>query len=128
MRDALSQEQRTSSLVPLPKKGDLGNTGNWRGISLMQHITKLFDAMLLQRARQALDHLLHPAQNGFRPGRSTAHHIAALLMLEDLATTHRFPLHGCFVDFSKAFDSVTWDAIYEIVALESATGLHTMCV
>jgi hypothetical protein len=36
----------------------------------------------------------------------------AFTLLKDLAmTTRDFPLHGCFVDFSKAFDSVSWSAI-----------------
>jgi len=40
------------------------------------------------------------------------HHIAALKILIDTARTcHDYPLHGCFVDFSKAFDSVYWKSI-----------------
>jgi hypothetical protein len=34
-------------------------------------------------------------------------------MVKDLAERRKFPLHACFVDFSKAFDSVYWDAILQ---------------
>ena len=103
----------TKSLIaPLPKKGDLSDTGNWRGIVLMCHLTKLYDALLMQRLRNAVDHLLKYTQNAFRQDRGTAHHIAALKILTDVAKTHHdYPLHGCFVDFSKAFDSVFWKGI-----------------
>ena len=97
---------------PLPKKGDLSQTGNWRGIVLMCHLTKIYDGLLMQRLRSAVDAHLKYTQNAFRSDRSTVHHIAALQILVDTArTTHDYPLHGCFVDFSKAFDSVYWKSI-----------------
>jgi len=104
--------QRTSYLVPIPKANAAAGPQNWRGISLMPHLTKLFDTLLLRRVRDAIDPHLHPAQNGFRPERGTWHHIAALGMLRDLAHSYHFPLHGCFLDIHKAFDSVAWSAIY----------------
>jgi len=98
---------RKSVINPIPKKGDLSQTGNWRGILLMCHLTKLYDGILMQRLRKAVDRFLKYTQNGFRADRSTVHHIAALKILIDTSRTrHDYPLHGCFVDFSKAFDSV----------------------
>lgn len=113
MRQQVSQNQKSSLIVPLPKKGDLSQTGNWRGISLMPHITKLFDKLLLFRIRDAIDRFLNPAQNGFREARGTVHHIMSLSIIRDFTQTHHFPLHGCFVDFSKAFDSVKWESIVQ---------------
>jgi hypothetical protein len=110
------QMLRTSVLVPVPKKGDLSNPNNWRGISLMPHITKLFDRMLLNRLRPVINPHLLPSQNGFRPDRGTAHHIIAFTQLLDLARTRKYPLHGMFVDFSKAFDSVRWSSILQELA------------
>jgi len=101
-----------SLISPIPKKGDLSDTGNWRGIVLLCHLTKLYDALLMQRLRRAVDNHLKYTQNGFRHDRSTVHHISLLKILIDTARTcHDYPLHGCFVDFSKAFDSVYWKAI-----------------
>jgi hypothetical protein len=113
MQKQLDQEQRTSMIVPLPKKGDLSQLGNWRGISLMPHITKLFDKLLLHRLRDAIDVHLNCAQNGFRPNRGTVHHATAGTMILELVRQTKQPLHGCFIDFSKAFDSVKWNAIVE---------------
>eukprot|EP00759_Apiculatamorpha_spiralis_P049216 PhF_6_TR44202/c2_g1_i5/m.67838 len=100
-----------SLINPIPKKGDLSDTGNWRGIVLLPHVTKLYNRILMQRIRSAVDSLMKHSQNGFRKDRGTVHHIMALSILRDTALTKKYPLHGCFVDFSKAFDSVYWEAI-----------------
>eukprot|EP00760_Papus_ankaliazontas_P003630 PhM_4_TR11636/c6_g1_i2/m.6168 len=113
LEHGISADLKTSAIVPLPKKGDLSDTNNWRGICLMPHITKLFDKLLLHRIRDAIDESLECTQNGFRPGRGTAQHAAAFRLLVERAQATKAPMHGCFVDFSKAFDSVRWDAILE---------------
>lgn len=101
-----------ATLVPLPKKGDLSKTGNWRGIALLPHITKIFNGLLLHRLRDVIDPHMSPMQNGFRPNRSTAHHAACMRVIHDNASTFQnYPLFGCYVDFSKAFDSVTFLSI-----------------
>eukprot|EP00760_Papus_ankaliazontas_P013883 PhM_4_TR15915/c1_g3_i16/m.3274 len=116
MTHDIPQGLKTSTIVPLPKKGDLADTNNWRGICLMPHITKLYDKVLMLRLRDAIDSKLTPTQNGFRPGRGTAQHSCAFRAIMDIAECSQTPLHGCFVDFSKAFDSVYWDAIQEQLA------------
>lgn len=79
----------------------------------MPHLSKLYDRLLLLRLRTVIDPHLQHMQNGFREGRGTTHHVLALEMLLDLAKTRKYPIHGCFVDFSKAFDSISWWAIRE---------------
>jgi endonuclease/exonuclease/phosphatase family metal-dependent hydrolase len=59
LRGEVMDEQKVSVIVPLPKKGDLSQPGNWRGISLMSHITKMFDKLLHHRVRDALDQHLN---------------------------------------------------------------------
>ncbi len=109
---AVPQELRTSLLVPLPKKGDISLLTNWRGISLMPHMSKLFNRILLNRLLPHIDPQLNWGQNGFRPERNTAGHIMCVTALCDIARSRKgFPLHGTYVDFSKAFDSITWKAI-----------------
>ena len=60
-----------SGIIPLPKKGDLGDTGNYNGISLTVVAAKIYNKLFLERIRSQLDPLLRINQNGFRPGRST---------------------------------------------------------
>eukprot|EP00760_Papus_ankaliazontas_P009027 PhM_4_TR13956/c1_g1_i9/m.32052 len=107
---------KTSALVPLPKKGDLSQPSNWRGISLMSHVAKMYDTVLLLRLRDSMDSLLLPWQNGFRPERGCPGHIVALTrLIQESKARPSLPLHGCFVDFSKAFDSVQWNVIESVL-------------
>ena len=58
--------------------GDLSNINNYRGISLICIIAKIYNRMILNRIRSAINPKLRMYQNGFRPGRST---IAQILTL-----------------------------------------------
>ena len=58
-------------LIPIPKPGDLSDTGNYRGIALSAVMAKLTNKMILNRIQPPIDKELRPNKNGFRPGRST---------------------------------------------------------
>jgi hypothetical protein len=104
-----------SEIVPIPKKGDLKLATNYRGISLMQTAAKLFDRIILLRIRDQLSTCLLNAQNGFRPARGTVEHILALRNIIDLCRTRKKSVTLIFVDFAKAFDSVSRPAIARIL-------------
>ena len=105
-----------SLLVPVPKKGDLSKCGNYRGIALMSCVAKLYNKILLKRLQQALNSKLRQNQNGFRPCRSTNQHILALRRLIEECSIHQnSPLIAIFIDFKKAFDSVKWSYIHQIL-------------
>lgn len=57
-------------IVPLTKKEDLGDTGNYRGISLTVAVAKIYNKLLLNGIRPYLDPALRINQNCFYPGRS----------------------------------------------------------
>jgi len=69
------KEWGISCLTPIPKKGDLTKADNYRGISLTQVASKIYNRCLLNRIRSVIDSLLRPNQNGFRQVRSTTSHI-----------------------------------------------------
>ena len=59
------KEWGLSSITPLPKKGDLTVTDNYRGSSLTQSASKVYNRCLLNRIRPVIDRVLRPNQNGF---------------------------------------------------------------
>lgn len=125
----IQQQLKTSILVPLFKKGDLTLLTNWRGISLMPHVTKLFNRILLNRLLPHINPHLHPGQNGFRPERHTGGHVMCLTALCDIARSRKqFPLHGVYVDFCKAFDSITWRAIELALRRFSVPDILINCI
>ena len=87
-----------ANIVPIPKKGDLSKSGNYRGISLSSIIAKLVNRMILNRIQPVLDPLLRINQNGFRPG--------GLRRLIEGIKSKNLPSVILFLDFRKAFDSV----------------------
>ena len=75
----------------------------------MDYLAKLYNKILLQRLRDALDSRLQNAQSGFRPGRSTIGQIISLReMLRYCRGHRRLTLMWLFIDFTKAFDTVSW--------------------
>ena len=65
-------------IVKLPKKGDLSECGNWRGITLTSVPSKVFGRVLIDRIGQGVDSKLRDEQAGFRRGRSTVEQIFVL--------------------------------------------------
>ena len=105
-----------SLLIPVYKKGDSSNPNNYRGIALMCVCAKLYNRLLLERLRSVLDGHLRINQNGFRQLRSTAQHVLAVRRIfESIKMTKDAKLVAIFVDFCKAFDSVSWVQIEAIL-------------
>ncbi|KAJ8372628.1 hypothetical protein AAFF_G00280930 [Aldrovandia affinis] len=67
-----------SNIIPVPKAGDLSKPDNYRGISLTCIAAKVYNRMILNRIRHAIDPHLRENQNGFREERTTVAQILAL--------------------------------------------------
>ena len=77
-----------STLIPIPKKGDLTKPDNYRGIALSQIAAKIYNRCILNRIRPVVDKLLRTNQNGFRQGRSTSSHVLALRRIVEELKNH----------------------------------------
>ena len=77
--------------------------------------------MVLNRLREALDIHLSENQMGFRRGRNTVMAVFVARRLVEEARRIRpgeYPVHLVFVDYIKAFDTVFWSALWDIMALD----------
>ncbi|XP_063447953.1 uncharacterized protein LOC134727502 [Mytilus trossulus] len=121
-----------SIIIPVLKKGDVNQPGNFRGISLVSHIGKLFTTLINARlTKWSRNHdVLTDAQFGFRPGYGTTDAIFALnsLISKSLRSGKRF--YCCFVDYKTAFDSVThmklWLRLIRLGVTETEEKLKRM--
>ena len=77
-KSAVPDEWRQGMIIRLPKKGDLTNCDNWRGITLLSVPGKVFCIVLLRRLQQSIDNQLREQQAGFRRGRSCNEQIFVL--------------------------------------------------
>ena len=76
--EKISKDWKNGTTQKIPKKGDLTNCNNWRGIKLLSVPGKVFCSIILQRIHTAIDRRLREEQAGFRPGRSCTDQIFAL--------------------------------------------------
>ena len=101
-------------VVPIHKKGNINKVENYRGITLLSVIEKLFTRILNNRLTHwAEDYYIYiEAQAGFRSGMGTTDNIFVLHGLITHMLNEGKYLYCGFVDFSKAFDYVNRDTIW----------------
>ena len=100
---------QSSFLVPLHKKGYLGNPDNYRGLAVGSNIGKFYTKCLNEKFKKYTDdnNILSPHQFGFRDNFRTSDAIFTLRsIMSYYKNFNNKPVYACFVDFSKAFDSV----------------------
>ena len=96
-------------IIPIPKKGDLRYPGNWRGITLIPVVAKLFARILANRMQRVFETkgVLVDEQFGFRPDRDCS---KAQFVLNETIRRRRLrnkeTIAG-FLDLRKAFDRVS---------------------
>ena len=103
------QAWTTTTIVPIPKSGDLSMMTNHRDVILMIITAKVYSRILLHRIRPEIKPHLRKEQSEFRPGRSTIQHILALRRVIEGAKHKNLPCVLSFIDFRKAFDSINRD-------------------
>ena len=100
-----------SKIIAIPKKSNCTRLDDLRGIALECTLAKVLNAVLRNRLIPALNKRLLNQQSGFRPGRSTTEQIAAIRCVVEACKTRQKSASIVFVDFRKAFDSISRPAI-----------------
>ena len=113
--EEIPKDWKCGHVIKLPKKGDLSNCKNWRGIQLLSLPSKIFTRIILNRIRKAVDSKLREEQAGFRAGRSCIDQIATLRIIIEQSNEWQSPLFIHFIDFKKAFDMVDRKMIWKIL-------------
>ena len=98
---------RLGYVIPIPKgkENDKSNPSNYRGISLLSNMAKLFEKLLLSKIKADLSPL-NPLQGGFRAGYSCLH--TAFILQESIQSIRESHEKAfvAFLDVRKAFDTV----------------------
>ena len=102
-----------SWLKPLHKGGDHTDPNRYRGISIINCMGKLFSTVLNNRLLKFIEknELRSKHQIGFTKDCRTSVHMLALKTMIDKYNQENQKLYTCFIDFSKAFDTVPRDAL-----------------
>lgn len=102
-------------LVPIPKKGDLSNCDNWRGISLLDVAGKVAARLIADRLQELAEDVLPDSQCGFRRGRGCTDMIFAVRQAVEKTYEHRCKAYISFIDLRKAYDSVPRAALWMVL-------------
>ena len=94
-------------------KGNMRGIKNYRPISLLSHICKLFTWILQKRMEVVLDENQPREQTGFRKGYSTVDHLQTINQLTEKFNEFNRPLCTGYTDYEKAFDSKEHKAIFK---------------
>lgn len=79
----------------------------------MTNIYKIFSKIMLNRLTKLLDENQPREQAGFRKHFSTVDHIHVITQLIEKTKEYGKSLYICFIDFTKAFDSLEHSAIWK---------------
>lgn len=115
-------EWKQSIIIKIPKKGDRRKCGNWRGISLLSSVMKIFNNVILNRIAEPLDRQISRTQVGFRPNRSCVDHINTMRILIEQSAEFNAPLYMTFIDFEKAFDAVNREFVWKSLSARGIPG------
>ena len=104
---------KLARVSPVFKSGDPTQFSNYRPISVLSTVSKIFEKVIQVRLTQFLDKQgsIFEGQYGFRRGHSTFMAITDLVEKIRLAWQDGSHCLGIFIDFRKAFDTVNHDIL-----------------
>ena len=114
-------------VVSIPKKGDLADMNNYRGISLMSTVLKVVCVLLSTRIQVVAEanNLFSRAQAGFRTREECITQVACVMDVIQRRRIVGETTYVVFVDLRKAYDTVPHEALF---AKLSRFGIRGKCL
>ena len=104
---------RKAFIIPIFKSGDKDDPNNYRGISLLNGLAKIFSAVLNNRIMAYMKDKFSKVQFGFRPDHRTTDSIFIFkTLINKYLQLNKKTIYVCFVDLRKAFDSIWRKALF----------------
>jgi sorting nexin-29 len=131
-KEELPLQWKESVVLPIHKKGDKTNCGNYRGISLLSTSYKILSNIFFARLTPYADEIIGDHQCGFRHNRSMTHQIFYIWQTLEKKWECNDTVHQLFIHFKKAYDSVRREVLYNIFIEfgipKKLVGLIKMCL
>ena len=106
---------KLANVTPVFKKNDKQLIKNYRPISLLPLISKIFEKLLFNKIYEHLsdNNLITHNQSGFRPGDGCVNQLLYLVseIYESFECQNSLEVRAVFLDISKAFDKVWHDGL-----------------
>ena len=105
-------EWRKHFIVPIPKSGDLSQVSNYRPVSLLRSVSKVFERIIFNKVFEFLaSSSISHWQFGFMPNRSSLKQLILHVHNILLAMDNMQQVDTVLLDIRKAFDSVPHDKL-----------------
>ena len=102
---------KTGNVTPVHKKGDRTNKENYRPVSILPTVSKVFERNMYYQIYAYIEKYLSPSLCGFRKGFNTQHCLAVMVELWKKAIDHKEYAGGILTDLSKAFDCLNHELL-----------------
>jgi hypothetical protein len=101
-------EWKRANVTPVPKSTAAGQSSDFRPISVLPVIAKVFESLIHRQLYTYLmeNSLLHPCQSGFRPAHCTQDVLLKTIDEWRVSLDHGECVGTVKIDLSKAFDSI----------------------
>ena len=103
-------ELKLSEVIPLYKKLDPLKKENYRPVSLLPHVSKVFERIIYKQIMSYVTNLLSDYITGFRKSHGSQHCLVKMLENWKSALNNE-SVCALFMDLSKAFDTINQDLL-----------------
>ncbi|KAJ2945399.1 hypothetical protein O0L34_g204 [Tuta absoluta] len=111
-------------IVPLYKgKGSQLDCKNYRGISLLSVVGKLYAKVLIERVMKETDEKVWDAQAGFRKGMGCTDHVFSLRCIAEKFLAKNQKVYCAFVDLEKAYDRVVRNELWSALSMHGVSSI-----
>ena len=120
----LPRDWKLANVVPIYKKGQKDDPGNYRPVSLTSVPCKVLEGIIRDRLMAHLqsENLLSDAKHGFRPGRSCATQLLQAIEEWSNWIERSEPVDVLYLDLAKAFNTVPHGRLIEKVRAHGIGG------
>src|SRR5713101_6851920 len=123
-RKMIPKAWNNATIIMIFKKGDKLDPKNYRPISLLSVLYKLFTKIITNRLTKQLDDQQPKEQAGFRSGYGTIDHIHTVNQLIEKSEEFQKPLCMAFIDYKKAFDSLKTNMMIKALKKQEINDIY----
>lgn len=107
---------KTSSITPIFKSGSKADIGNYRGVSIMPNLAKVFEKSVHYQLRMIICPQLSKQQHGFLSNRCIETNLMEFVNFTHAAFDKDCQVHTFYADIKKAFDTIDHTFLIEKLA------------
>ena len=105
------EELKLAEVTPLFKKADPFDKVNYRPVSLLSHVSKVYERIIFNQISTYFEAYFSNFLTGFRKNHNTQHSLLKMLELWKEALDKGKSVDAIFMDLSKAFDALHHDLL-----------------